>query len=132
MGICQQSVILDVTGFFQQLDPCTMKHVHSKLYKAAAEAKVESQLQDEAIEMGKQEQQTSTGKNGKPLGLHTICNRISTSHLQKTGQHVTLSHSTLWKHTHRGAKLSNFNAKKSWLTDTKATVLIDYALNMAS
>jgi len=109
-----------------------MKHACSKLYKAAAAAKVKSQLQDEAIEMEKQEQQTPTGKNGKPLGLRTICDQISAAHLQKTGQHVTLSHSTLWKHTHGGTKLSDFNAEKSWLTETEATVLIDYALEMAA
>lgn len=82
--------------------------------------------------MEKQEQQTPTGKNGKPLGLRTICDRISAAHLQKTGQHVTLSHSTLWKHTHGGTKLSDFNAEKCWLTETEATVLIDYALEMAA
>lgn len=109
-----------------------MKHARSKLYKAAAAAKVKSLLQDEATEMEKQEQQTPTGKNGKPLGLRTICDRISAAHLQKTGQHVTLSHSTLWKHTHGGTKLSDFNAEKSWLTETEATVLIDYALEMAA
>ncbi|KAF8054786.1 hypothetical protein FPV67DRAFT_1438503 [Lyophyllum atratum] len=109
-----------------------MKHARSKLYKAAAEAKIKSQLQDEAVEMRKQEQQTPTGKNGKPLGFRTICERITASHLQKTGQHVTLSHSTLSKHVHGGRKMFDVNAEKSWLTDGEATVLIDYALEMAA
>ena len=131
MGIFQKHVILNTTGFFQQLqlNPCTMKHAGSKLYKAAAEAKVKSQVQEEAIEMGEQEQQTPMGKNGKPLGLCTICDWISASHLQKIGQYVTLSHSTLWKHTPRGTKLW-LQCQNSWLTDIKATVLIDYTLKM--
>ena len=82
--------------------------------------------------MGKQEQQTPTRTNGKSLSLCTICDQISVLHLQKLGNmlpyHTVLFGSILMG----GTKLSDFNAKKSWLTDTEATVLIDYALKMAS
>ena len=66
MGNSLQSIIVDTTGFLQQLqlDPCTMKHAHAKLDKAAAEAKIKSQLQDEAIETQKQEQEIAV------LGYH--------------------------------------------------------------
>ena len=62
-----QSIIVNTTGFLQklQLDPCTMKHAHAKLHKAAAEAKIKSQLQDEAIKMQKEEQEIAV------LGYHT-------------------------------------------------------------
>ncbi|KAF8158590.1 hypothetical protein B0H34DRAFT_631903, partial [Crassisporium funariophilum] len=100
-------------------------------HKAQVEVKVRSQLQDEAVEMWKQEQQTPTGKGGKPLGLCTICNTISSSHLQKTGKYVPLSYSPLAKHVNGGRRLADFNAEKSWLTDGEATVLIDYTLEMA-
>ncbi|KAF5377981.1 hypothetical protein D9615_006719 [Tricholomella constricta] len=107
------------------------RNAYSELRKAQVEVKIRNQLQDKAVELWKQEQQTPTGKGNKPLGLRTICDTIISSHLQQTGKYVPLSYSTLAKHVNGGRRLADFNAEKSWLTDGEATVLIDYALEMA-
>lgn len=108
------------------------KHAYSNLHKAQVEREKIDHLKDQAVERWKQEQEDPTGIHGKPRGLRKICEDISAEHLERTGEYFYLPFTTLAAHVKGGKTLSDFNAEKSWLTNGEATVVIDYALEMAT
>ncbi|KAF5378494.1 hypothetical protein D9615_007116 [Tricholomella constricta] len=108
------------------------RNAYSELRKAQVVSQTKSQLQEEALRIRREELQNPSGKNGQPLSLRTICDNVTAAHYKESKKWIPLSHATLAKHARGGRKLSDFNAKKSWLTAGEATVLIDYALELAA
>ncbi|EDR16115.1 uncharacterized protein LACBIDRAFT_321330 [Laccaria bicolor S238N-H82] len=83
-----------------------------------------------AVALYRHEQETAV--NRKPLSLRKVCKKIEDEHWSETKRTVKLDPCTLRRLVKGGTLKSIWNFQKSWLLEWEATMVIDYAIEVAS
>ena len=102
----------------------------SDVQKLQGERKTKDGLLVCAVALYHHEQETIV--NGKPLSLRKVCKQIEDEHWSETKRKVKLDHCTLQRLINGGTLKSIKNSEKSWLLESEVTMVIDYAIEVAS
>jgi hypothetical protein len=106
--------------------------VHSQTRK---KKQIAHQLKDGlilcAIALYLHDQSKDLASKEKPLSIQKACKTIEDKHWRQTGKDVAIAPSTVLQ-VAKGGQLKNVvNAEKGWLLETKATTVINFAVEMA-
>jgi hypothetical protein len=116
---------------FASLNPSKMPgRALSDARKLQRERQTKDGLLIRAVALYRHEQETEA--NRKPLSLRKVCKQIEDEHWSETKMKVKLDPCTLRRLVNGGTLKSIRNSEKSWLLESEATMVIDYAIEVAS